>query len=82
MSERVLLRAGRPRGILFWVSGPRQVRLTAIWDADRREVLFYDSAGERYLSLPVAESPFLWDGSEHAAQMDSARELRDGGVPS
>lgn len=67
MAERILLRGGRPQGVLFWISGPRQVRLTAIWDADRRQVLFYDSAGERYLTVPLAEAPVLpADGDEAA----------------
>ncbi len=67
MAERVLLRGGRPQGVLFWISGPRQVRLTAIWDADRRQVLFYDSAGERYLTVPLAEAPVLPADCDEAA---------------
>lgn len=47
MTERLLTRAGRPCGILFCVHGPRSVKLTAIWEAERNTVLFYGSSGQR-----------------------------------
>lgn len=67
MTERVLLRGGRLQGVLFWITGPRQVRLSAIWDADRRQVLFYDSAGDRYLTVRLDEAPVLSADCEETA---------------
>lgn len=46
--ERTLHRGGRPCGIQFCVAGPRAVRLTAFWEAEKQTVLFYNSAGERF----------------------------------
>jgi len=47
MTERVLRRGNRPCGIYFCLHGPRAVQFTAIWEADRNQILFYGSAGER-----------------------------------
>ena len=47
MTERVLVRSGRPCGMYFCLHGPRSVKLTAIWETDRNTVLFYGSVGER-----------------------------------
>lgn len=47
LSERLLVRNGAPCGLFFCMHGPRNVRLTAIWETDRQTILFYDSAGER-----------------------------------
>ena len=46
MTERVLRRRSRPCGIYFCLHGPRAVQFTAIWEADRNQVLFYGSTGE------------------------------------
>lgn len=47
VSERILLRNGRPCGMLFCLHGPRSVRLTAIWETEGNTILFYGSAGQR-----------------------------------
>ncbi len=57
ISERVLLRGGRPCGMYFCLHGPRATKFTAIWDADRNQVLFYGSRGERFLKTQLLESP-------------------------
>jgi hypothetical protein len=59
MTERVLLRGGKRCGIYFCLQGPRATRFTAIWDADRNQVLFYGSRGERFLKAQLLESPRL-----------------------
>jgi len=47
MTERTLVRAGKPCGIYFCLHGPRSVKFSAIWETERNRVLFYDSSGER-----------------------------------
>jgi hypothetical protein len=49
MTERILVRAGKPCGIYFCLHGPRSVKLTAIWETDRNTILFYGSSGERQM---------------------------------
>ncbi len=48
ISERILMRGGKPCGIFFCLHGPRSVKITAIWETDRNTVLFYGSSGERF----------------------------------
>jgi hypothetical protein len=48
MTERVLVRGGRPCGVYFCLHGPRNVKFSAIWDAENNYVLFYGSTGERF----------------------------------
>lgn len=60
MTERVLVRGGQPCGMYFCIHGPRQVKLTAIWETDKNSILFYDSAGQRQLRTqlrPMANLP-------------------------
>jgi hypothetical protein len=57
ITERVLLRGGKPCGVYFCLHGPRATKFTAIWDADRNQVLFYGSRGERFLKTQLLESP-------------------------
>jgi len=59
MSERILLRRGRPCGILFCLHGPRSVRYTAIWETDQNTILFYDPAGERLFFAQLSSAPAL-----------------------
>ena len=54
MSEQPLLREGRVCGIHFALYGPREVLLTAIWDADASTLWCYDSRGERFQTLPIS----------------------------
>ena len=53
MTERILFRAQQPCGSLFCLYGPRQVRLTAIWETDTSTIRFYDSGGERVQTVPI-----------------------------
>jgi hypothetical protein len=53
VTERILVRGGRPCGIYFCLHGPRSVKLTAIWETERNTVLFYGSGGERQLRVQL-----------------------------
>ena len=59
MTERILVRAGKPCGIFFCLHGPRAVKFTAIWETDRNQILFYGSAGERFQRIQLLEAPDL-----------------------
>jgi hypothetical protein len=59
MTERILVRAGRPCGIFYCLHGPRSMKLTAIWETDRNTVLFYDSVGERLDKIQLSQAPSL-----------------------
>jgi hypothetical protein len=51
MTEVRLTRGSGPCGLQFSLRGPRNVRLGAIWAADRNVVYLYDAAGARYAKL-------------------------------
>lgn len=55
MTERMLLRSGKPCGMYFCLHGPRAVKFTAIWDAGTNSVLFYGSTGERFYTVRLAD---------------------------
>ena len=59
MTERILVRGGKPCGIFFCLHGPRAVKFTAIWETDRNQILFYGSAGERFQKIQLLEAPGL-----------------------
>ena len=59
MTDRLLTRSGTTCGVFFCLYGPRSVRLTAIWESDGNNVLFYDSAGERTSILRLPQAPQL-----------------------
>lgn len=59
VTERIMIRRGRPCGMFFCVHGPRSVKLTAIWETDRNTVLFYGSAGQRLQTVHLAAAPQL-----------------------
>jgi hypothetical protein len=59
MTERILVRAGKPCGIFFCLHGPRAVKFTAIWETDRNQILFYGSSGERFQRIQLLEAPGL-----------------------
>jgi hypothetical protein len=48
MTERLLVRSGKPCGIFFCLHGPRSVKVTAIWETERNTILFYSSTGARF----------------------------------
>jgi hypothetical protein len=51
MTEDRLTRGNGPCGLQFSLRGPRNVRLAAIWVADRNVVYLYDARGTRYAKL-------------------------------
>ncbi len=53
MTERLLVRQGKPCGLFFCIYGPRSVRLTAVWDLHSGSIFFYDSLGRRAASHPI-----------------------------
>ena len=55
LTERPLLRRGRPCGILFCLHGPRQVTYTAIWESVTNSVLFYGASGQRLHKARLSE---------------------------
>ncbi len=58
-TERLLVRGGRPCGVLFCLHGPRAVKFTAIWEVEHNTVLFYGSSGERFSKIQLAHAPRL-----------------------
>ncbi len=59
MTEKVLVRRKKPCGIFFCLHGPRNVRITAIWETDQNTVLFYRCTGERLQKLRLVDSSRL-----------------------
>ena len=59
MTERVLVRGGKPCGICFCLHGPRSMKFSAIWETDRNRILFYGSRGERFQKTQLVEAPRL-----------------------
>lgn len=59
LSERILIRGGRPCGVYFCLHGPRAVRFSAIWETDRNTILFYGSTGERFQKTVLRDAPKL-----------------------
>ena len=59
MTERILVRSGKPCGIFFCLNGPRAVKVTAIWETERNTILFYSSSGERFHRTQLAKAPKL-----------------------
>ena len=44
-----------PCGLHFTLSGPRAVQCSAIWDAIRHTILFYDCTGERFHRIDLSK---------------------------
>jgi hypothetical protein len=61
MTERILVRGEQPCGIYFCVHGPRQVKITAIWETDHNTILFYGASGERFFRTKLTEAPKLME---------------------
>ena len=59
VTERILVRRGRPCGVFFCLHGPRSVKLTAIWETDRNTILFYGSSGQRLFTVNLSAAPAL-----------------------
>lgn len=54
LQSRPIFRDGTVCGIHFAVRGPRDVLLTAVWDAQSGTLWCYDSRGERFLRTEVS----------------------------
>ena len=50
----VLMRGRVPCGRQFTLQGPRCVKLSAVWAADQNVVYFYDTRGQRYAKVDLA----------------------------
>src|SRR5437879_12113432 len=59
LTERILVRGGRPCGIYFCLHGPRAVKFSAIWETNQNTILFYGSDGERLPRDQLVEAPEL-----------------------
>ena len=59
MTERILVRNGKPCGVYFCLHGPRAVKFTAIWEMDRNRVLFYAATGARFQATRLSHAPRL-----------------------
>ncbi len=59
LTTRVLTRNNDPCGIYFCLHGPREIRLTAIWETDANTILFYGSRGERVQRTRLLAAPEL-----------------------
>lgn len=57
MREMELRRSGEQSGIHFSLFGPRQVRLSAVWAADKNQLYFYDAAGARFAKQQLNQRP-------------------------
>ncbi len=54
MTQREVIKSGKSVGVYFCVHGPRSVKLTAICDFYKNNVIFYGSDGNRRDSIQVA----------------------------
>jgi len=58
VTEVELQKNGTMCGLQFILHGPRQVKLAAVWDAVRNEILMYAASGKRFCRIrlpnPVA----------------------------
>lgn len=57
LSEFPLEQSGQPCGTIFSLHGPRNLRLTATWDAKQRQLHFYNSQGTRVKSASLETAP-------------------------
>ncbi len=57
MSCQPVLRAGVLCGLHFALRGPREVLLTAVWDAETGVLLCYGSRGERFSKSVILGAP-------------------------
>lgn len=59
VTQRILVRSGKPCGVFFCLHGPRSVKFTAVWETERNTVLFYGSTGERFMKTQLTSPPCL-----------------------
>jgi hypothetical protein len=55
--QGVMLRRGRPCGLMFEVRGPRLLRASAVWAGDENRIFFYDASGMRFGVVRLSEAP-------------------------
>jgi hypothetical protein len=55
--QSLIKRSGRVCGLFFQVTGPRSVKLYAVWAGEEDRILFYDSTGLRYAETRLSEAP-------------------------
>jgi hypothetical protein len=55
--QSLMTRRGRVCGLFFQVSGPRSVKLFAVWPGEENRILFYDSTGVRYAETRLSDAP-------------------------
>ncbi|QDU91493.1 hypothetical protein Pla175_49220 [Pirellulimonas nuda] len=53
LGQQPLTQQGRLCGYYFWLEGPRNVRLSAVWEIEADAVLCYGADGARFAKLPV-----------------------------
>lgn len=58
--QRLLRRQGEPCGVEYTLLAGKSVRLSAIWDAVRGQVYFYDQNLERF-QVSRVQGPAAWD---------------------
>jgi hypothetical protein len=59
LKKSVLRRGGQVAGLMLRVEGNRLHRSHAVWAEGEHRVLFYNSAGQRFGEVKLAESPDL-----------------------
>jgi hypothetical protein len=56
--QRSMMRQGSEiTGLIVRVEGPRLMRSQAIWASQENRILFYNSAGQRFAVVKLADSP-------------------------
>ncbi len=53
MTERVVVKKGQACGVYFCLHGPRNVKITAICDLQKRTIIYYGSDGVRAQQTPL-----------------------------
>lgn len=81
-SEQLLRRHRRPCGLHFSLRGPRAVQYSAIWDAARNTILFYDCKGDRFQRIELAECGPLQDELADFAGNSDTSDLKTACVSS
>lgn len=59
LHEAIITRSGKPCGLFFKVEGPRQLKSHAVWTSAEGRILFYDTAGVRFVEFRLRRSPSL-----------------------
>jgi hypothetical protein len=59
LTQRMLVKNQKPCGMYYCLHGPRAVKFSAVWDAIRNVVIFYNAAGERFHLTKLMEGPVL-----------------------